>query len=212
MRKPLIMLTAASVIGLAAAAQADDTEIRGGLEDFTEIEIKGGLELSVTQGSRYEVEISAERHLGDVETTVEDGRLVISMEGRKRWNNADIEVNITLPLLTKLVVNGAIDGDLNDIDTESLDIVINGAADLDADGSCGVLELTINGAGDANLRNLECDKVEATINGAGDASVYASDTVNASVNGVGEIDVYGGPKSVSTNKSWFSSINIHNRD
>lgn len=207
MRLTLLPLALA---GLGLAPAFADTEQRRDLADFDRIEIKGALELQVTIAERYDVRVSADdRYIDDVETDVRDGRLVISMRARDRWNDADVVVKIQMPKLAALDVSGAVDADLDGLDEERLEIDISGAADLDARGRCGTLELTVNGAGEIDAEDLHCETVTAIINGAGEASVHASRKVTARVNGVGEIDIYGNPQETDTRDTWLSEITVH---
>ncbi len=207
--RPIICSAALFALAWPAAGQ-DRAEERRDLPALDEIEIQGGLDLRVSQGEPQSVVISGRAdYVPDVETSVEDGRLIIDMEGRRRWNNADIHVTITLPNLSLLEVNGAIDGDLTGLDVADLKIIVNGAGDIDADGRCNTLSVELNGAADIDAEELRCAEVAVQINGAGNATVFAAERIDAEVNGVGNIDVMGNPGQVSTSKSLLSNITIH---
>ncbi|MBB4212490.1 head GIN domain-containing protein [Rhodothalassium salexigens] len=222
------VLAAAGLIGAALwvapgpDASAHEDHDRGhktvtqtrAVDGFTQLHIEGGMDLNVVAGEDFAVTVTTrDDHQDKVETTVEDGVLTIDDDrNRIAWgdrNDIDVEVRVALPMLEALVVDGAVDADLALPDAGDLRIEINGAADLEAEGSCDSLIVEVNGAGDIDLEDLHCKAVDIALNGAGDASVYASERVKARINGVGEIDVYGKPDRVDTRDGLLGSIDVH---
>lgn len=188
-------LSAALAMAAPVTASDEVSESRD-LKEFTKILVEGAIDLSVEAGKKQSVQVSTEAsHIKRVTTEIKGDTLVISMEGR-RWRNADVEVTINMKALNGLIVEGAVDAELINIDSKEFMIEIEGAGDIAIDGKCGFAEFQINGAGDLNAQEFECQEVRIEINGAGDAEVYASVSVEATINGVGDIDVYGDPKKV----------------
>ena len=73
-------------------------------------------------------------------------------------------------------------------------------------GSVVNFELSVNGVGSINAKELIGDKVVASLNGVGSAEVYATNSLNASVNGIGGLTYYGDPEKIILNDSGLGSI------
>lgn len=204
-------LTVASSHTLAHDEHERVTEERD-VSGFTRIEIKGAIELELTAGEDFSVTITAEDYpIADVTTEVDGDKLIIDMEEQDRfmgWDDADVDVRITMPTLRELEVTGAVDGEFDNIDSEELMIDIRGAADVEFEGTCGTLTLDVRGAGDIDADKLRCKDVEVDVKGAGSASVFASESVDARVAGVASISIYGDPKNVRKHEGGLSSISI----
>lgn len=191
-----IAVFAGALAAIMPATAADDVTQDRDLKAFTRILIEGAIELNVEAGKKQNVEVTTSTsHIDRVTTTVEGDTLVISMTGR-RWRNADVAVNISMKTLDGLIVEGAVDAQLENIDSKNFMIEIDGAGDIAIDGKCGSANFQINGAGDLDAQDFKCQNVKVEINGAGDAEVYASASIEASINGVGDIDAYGNPGKV----------------
>lgn len=222
-RKALVGLMAAgvaatvlqSVAGGVVAHDRDrgdrisqDRDITG----FTRIEVRGAIELELTAGKDHSISIrTRENRMEDVITELDGDTLVIDMEDGRRnswWDDADVEVTITMPMLAELEVLGAVDGEIYAVDSEELEIDVRGAAEVDIEGTCGTLTLDVKGAGDIDADRLKCKDVEVDVKGAGSASVFASESIDARVSGVASISVYGEPKDVRKHAGGLSSISI----
>lgn len=213
-----------AIAGLATAAfvsddsfafhddHGEDVKEDRELGAFTKIRVKGAIELHLVAGKEQKVTIeTAEKRMEHVETYVRGDTLVIDMDddGRRNfWRNVDVNVMINMQSLEGIEVMGAVDADVEGVDSERLEIEIKGAADLDIEGSCGELELDVKGAGDISAADLRCESVEVEVKGAGNASVYASDRVEADVAGVASVSVYGKPKNVRKHVGGLGSIRI----
>ncbi len=210
-------LAATAIVSGAGAAfnfetSGDTISQDRALERFTKIRIKGALELKLVAGKDQKVTVTTEEsHMKNVETYVRGDTLVIDMSDRERrsfWDDVDVNMTIHMQSFEGIEVMGAVDADIQGVESDQLDIDIKGAADIDIEGHCGTLDLEVNGAGDVSARNLECEIAEVDIRGAGNASVYASKSVDADVAGVANISIYGQPKTVRKNVGGLGSINI----
>lgn len=202
----LALLMGATMITTPAMAQ-DTSETRN-VAEFSRIVIEGAMDIDVRVGERQKVEVSTDRgYLGRVETRVDGNTLYISQEGR-RWRDIDLEVTISVENLSAFIIEGAADADISGIDSDSFLLEIDGAGDVTLEGTCGDVEIEINGAGDIDAEEFECKTVDITINGAGDADVYASESVRAVLNGVGDITVYGNPSRVRPSIHGLGSFEV----
>lgn len=198
--------------GAFAFAGGDVTETRD-VQSFHSIRVMGGIELKVKVGRDQQLDITADDDfIENVETEVRDGLLIIDTEDREEdrsWFKTDesVTVTISMPTLELLDIRGAIDGEIEDVDSETLKIDIRGAAGIEIDGKCGELELEISGAGAVEAEDLKCKNVEVSLRGTGYASVYASEKVDADLRGVGAINISGDPKVVNESVRGIGVVN-----
>lgn len=182
--------------------------------EFTKIMVKGAIELDLTAGREQSVTVTArERDQEKLRTYVEDGVLIIDMtddddDGITLGDDEEYDVEINVPTLEAIEIRGAVDAELEDIDSEDFMVDLRGAADMDIEGTCGTFTLDMRGAGDIDADDLECKTVNVDVRGAGAASVYASESVDADVAGVASVTVYGKPKKIKEESSGFSKISI----
>ena len=166
-----------------------------------------------TQGDETSVVVRGPEGAVDRVTLV-DGRLSftdgeggdnrITILGR----NEHLTVTITAPDVSRFVLEGFGDLDLNNIDRETLDIVVEGAGDVSATGRAGALNLVIEGAGDAELQRLEVETAEVRIAGAGEAEINASQAADVVIEGVGNVDLVQRPAQLTPRISGVGSVDV----
>jgi len=128
-------------------------------------------------------------------TEVRGGKLVIEFQGNALVNNVtDLTFRMTVKNLNSIEVNGAVQLEGKNMDTERMLINVNGAADITLVGKANQLDATLSGAGKLNSENLECKQAKVANNGAGSAVVRVSDSLDATISGVGSIEYIGNPK------------------
>lgn len=172
-------------------------------------------DVTFTQGDVASVHVSGPQEAIE-RLTFEDGRLAFRDEGEHRGQihilgrSDGLTVTITAPDVSRFVLEGFGDLDLNAIDLETLDIIVEGAGDITARGRAGQLNLTVEGAGDADLDELFATNAEIRIEGGGQAEVRASDRANVVIEGVGEVDFAGRPANLTQEVSGIGSVSISN--
>lgn len=195
-------VTATNVIAAEAESETRD------LDTFTGVLVEGAMSLEITVGEEQTVMVSTDGgYLDRVETTVEDGVLVIDQTGR-RWRDIDVELTITMRSMDRFTVEGAADANITGLSADKFTVDIGGAVDLTLEGTCVEATYSINGAGDINAKDFICEKVEVEINGAGDADVYASESIIATLNGIGDVTVYGDPSSIRPRINGLGSFDM----
>lgn len=196
-----------STVALAGDVQTETRDV----SDFDRIYLYGVFEAKVTAGEDYSLALEGDSALlALLETDVENGRLSIGWDKSVRSRAKDgVLVTVTLPGLKELVVDGAVDAELDNLDSPTLSLAINGAGEVTLTGTCGHLTATTNGAGEVNAQDFHCEDATLTINGAGEMEATASRKLTANINGVGDIDVYGSPEDVTISKSGFGSVTMH---
>jgi len=86
-------------------------------------------------------------------------------------------------------INGAGDMEIEGFNYKTVTIKLNGASELDIEGAkCGSIKLTCNGSSDCEIKGT-ADSADLTINGVGkiDIKELACDKVVSAVNGIGKI-------------------------
>ena len=204
----------ADMTGFGAAFSAEGEELSSETRDlppFSRIRVRGGFEIQIKVGAEQNVLVeTVGRDLKRVETVVRDETLILSFRERLfsfLFDNPKI-VTISLPALRGMEFVGGSDVKVTGIDSEDLDLIAEGAADITLAGSCGALEFNLNGAGDVWARELLCRSVVFRSNGVADAQIYASEAVDVGLNGLGSVEVYGNPENVSKHVNGLGSIEI----
>jgi hypothetical protein len=94
----------------------------------------------------------------------------------------------------KVRVDGAGKLVLYHVTVGSLDIELDGAGDITADGTADSLTVDISGVGSYDGAYLSAQSAQVTINGAGSATAWVVEELTANINGVGSINYYGSPQ------------------
>ena len=184
------------------------TEIRQA-EGFSEITSSGDFIVSVTPGSRYSVEVTAESNLLPyISTNVDGSTLKIRTTGiHLLRQNEPIEIFITTPALNGLALSGSgiiktgsfISDDFRitlsgsgDIDTqisaETLKANVSGSGNIFIEGDVLDSELVISGSGKIKSYDLEQNICKAVISGSGDMYVNVSEAIDARISGSGRVN------------------------
>lgn len=213
-----IVVIKAIFVGLFVFMQSsfaqEITETRD-LTGFDRIRIDNmGIELEIFAGEDFEVEIEgSEVNVQSLRTKVSKNQLVIyPIDDKKRWGrrgNSGLSVVIRMPKFTGLDLRGAVDAEIEGVNSEEIEFDIKGAGNIEVEGTCGTLTIDFKGAGNLEADDLECKIVDVDLKGAGKIEVYASEEVNAEISGMGTIEVDGSPKKVTKDDGFFSHIRIH---
>lgn len=207
-KSQLILLTAivAVVILFAITVRADrDSQSTDKisrerqLDSFERIHLNGAADLRIKVGEEQKVVVnSRERDLDNIETRVSrHGTLIITEDNYHSRFQSIIEIQI--PQLTELVINGSGDADLDYGWGEQLEISIHGSGNVYAEGSVRELEISVYGSGDVDAHNLKAESAEVTIHGSGDVDVFAREKFIGNIFGSGDIDIDGDPESRTYN-------------
>jgi hypothetical protein len=210
----LFIFTSVLMIGLSPV-KAEEITVKRDLRGFDKIRIdEVGIEIDVTVGEDYSIEIEGEEEIVDhLLMRVRGEKLVIYKDGDKKiWDRAGTDspkVTITMPKFTGLDLRGAVDADIKGVDSEEVEFDLKGAGNIEVEGKCGWLILDFKGAGNIEAEDLHCRQVEVDLKGAGNIEIFASEKVDADISGMGNIEVYGNPGEVTKSDGWFSNITIH---
>jgi Putative auto-transporter adhesin, head GIN domain len=176
------------------------------VENCDAILLRCGLDITVRFGDTQKVELTMDENLVDLyEIESRRGTLVIDADDEPRPDKR-AHLEVTLRGMERLKVSGAGDIDVIKYDGKDLELVVDGAGDVEIDGKAKRVDIVINGAGDIDARHLEADDAEVSVNGAGDVSVFARKSADVSINGVGDVDVYGDPEEFAQSINGLGDI------
>lgn len=175
--------------------------------EFDEIVVDGAYRVEVACGQPRSVQLEADDNiLPLIKTVVEGGRLHITQERGMSITSVPV-VRVGIPDVKLVSIPGASDFRLSGVRNEALKISVEGAARVHAAGETGTLDLSLNGAGLIDARELRARRATVVSNGAGLTSVHATEALDATVNGLGGIDYYGDPPSVAPKINGLGRIN-----
>lgn len=167
------------------------------IRDFTEIEVHGGWQISVRQAEEFAVGVGADEALIDRITVEQDGDTLVVGSERWSWtNDAQLRLEVAVPRLSRLAVEGGAEVRLSGLDTESLEIEVDGAGDIQGvDARIGELELQIDGAANVDFVESRVRNADVSISGAGEVALtMAGGELTGRISGVGSV-TYGGEVS-----------------
>ncbi|MDB4534589.1 DUF2807 domain-containing protein [Vicingaceae bacterium] len=184
------------------------------ISSFNKIDISGGYEVLINQGSDERLEIEADENLLElIETEVRNNILYISSK-QPIGNAESLKLYITTVNLNDIDVAGAIElSNKGTFESEKLEIEVSGAADINLDievekltmdmsgasettltGSANSFSIDISGAGELDAKKLKTKNTTIDISGAGSAVVFVKETLEVSVSGAGSVKYKGSPK------------------
>lgn len=177
----------------------------------TAIALLGPDNVKVTRGDKLTISVDDDAD-DNLRFALSKGQLGIAREGWKIGQSIKgATVNITLPMLSdvvlagsgnlvtdqmggqeaKIVIAGAGTVEARAIDAEKLEVDVVGAGKLRAAGKAKDLKLTVAGSGDAEMDGLNADTAKVDVAGSGSARFASNGQVNANIMGSGEVRVFG---------------------
>lgn len=223
---PPLLVLAAAMLG---APRADAAGVQGSgkvitdtrtIGEFDAIAISGAMNLSVRQGSKEALSVTADDNIVPlIETFVEGKTLQVRMkkgewvsgkatikvqvevaklQGVSSSGAGDIQIDGLKTPLLKLSIAGSGDAKLNALTTDALEVRVAGSGDVRGNGSAKMVKLSIAGSGDVALTDLIADDVTVSIAGSGDAQVTANKSLSATVAGSGDVKYSGNATAIKT--------------
>ncbi len=206
MRRTVAAILLPALLTLGAAAQAAES-IRS-LPGFIAINAKGAFSLKVEVGKTQSVVVSGEdQFVNLLKTEVIDNELQILLPEKQFSSSKGAPtINITLPSLSRVKVEGAGATLIHKVDTDRLDISYLGAGHLAVNGKVKYLRLNAKGVGEVDARQLQAGRVDVQFEGVGNVSVYATELLNAVAKGIGSLTYYGHPNKVNKDVAGIGNV------
>jgi hypothetical protein len=155
------------------------TEIRT-VTGFSQIEVDGTTDVTVTQGSNFKVEVTAYNNLlPQLETKVIGNVLKIGYKSGTSIMNDNSEVHITLPVLSKFSSTG------------NSNVIIQNGATVN-------FEAIVTGASTIKAFGFTAQQAHVKVEGSGSVELSVTNELHARIIGSGNIYYKGNPSSVTT--------------
>lgn len=165
------------------------------LADFTGIVMDGNADIKLKQGDDFVVEVTGnEKAIEQHSIRVENGVLHVAAAQKASSVLPSIKVEVTMPELTLLTLNGEGELDIKDevFYSGPLSIEINGDGDVELASpiGCGDLSIIINGNGDVKAKKFICDNALIQMNGEGDITTdLKAGNIDLQISGDGEANL-----------------------
>jgi hypothetical protein len=229
-RRPLARtLILAGILAAPLAVQAQSAGIRN-LSGFDSVQTSNGIDLNVTQGESFRVEVIASAaNIPKILTEVEDHTLVIRLD-RAGFSGFGLfggaHVNVTMPAVRSLSASGGSDirseniltgdslrvlasggSDVSlDLAFESLEATVSGGSDMRLTGEVGNLSTQASGGSDLNGRALTAKNATIGSSGGSDTWITVTEVLAVTAAGGSDVAYFGSPGSVSVNASGGSDV------
>ena len=159
-------------------------------DSISKIVIDGAGDMDFSIGAPSLTISAPVRIANHLKITEEGNSLCIGTDGTRIINWENVDITMSLPSLSCLECNGAIDFEAGNLDCGGdLSIELNGAGDIDIDNlTVGKLRIEINGAGDIDLEGTAASAY-IEVNGVGDVDITGliCDDIKTEKNGIGRI-------------------------
>ncbi|HEY5798860.1 MAG TPA: head GIN domain-containing protein [Burkholderiaceae bacterium] len=159
----------------------------------TDIEMSGPFTVVVRPGATASMTIKAEQYLLQRVSTVQDGgKLRIESTDRSNWRNQPVEIQITVPQLTRLIGQGSGDVRASGFSGASLEVGTHGSGNVNMQGQYKKVRAQVHGSGDLSVDGGVSDDVEVSVYGSGDLrAIGKTRTLRTQLRGSGDIDMRG---------------------
>lgn len=178
--------------------------------NFDSIALSGSGEVIVTQGAGESLTIETDDNVMEhVKAEVRGGTLELGFKERTgSISPTRLIFTVGVDDLKGLRISGSGDIESSTVDTDRLDVKIDGSGDINLSGEATAQEVTINGSGKHDAADLRSESVEVNISGSGEATVWATQALDTNISGSGTVNYYGTP---SVNSSGSGSGQVKNR-
>ncbi len=168
------------------------TEARPATE-FTRLEVDGAFTVNWTRGP-VGLKITTDQNLFEFIRTVQDGDTLRIEWVKPLKGTRGIKVEVSSGTLSKTVLNGAVRLTATDLAGTEFYLEANGATRIKLTGNVNAVSGEMNGASRLDAEGLKTRAMELTINGAGRADVNVAEALKVSVSGAGKVTYTGDPK------------------
>ncbi len=194
---------------------------------FTGIKVGSGIDVFLTQGDVYSLEVESDENLQNwIRTEVSGNELHIFTDKNIRFAKTK-KVYVTCKTLDRIEISSAGDvtgvtpfktqkldiemssaGDLRfEVEADEIGISISSAGDAHLKGKTNILKADLSSAGDLNAYDLIAKTGDISVSSAGNARVYITEEASFHSSSAGDIDYRGEPKIKEIHTSSAGSVN-----
>ncbi len=179
--------------GVAAASEgrqvaSENRELPAGVNA---VDLDGPIDLTLRYGSTPSLKVRGEaRLLDNVDVSKEGEVLHIGIRGMVLGHRRPLEVELVLPALAKVTVDGSGDSTVNGFSGERIDVRMEGPGSLRFNGRFREVDAAMSGSGELDLNaGSGIERFDAVLTGSGHLTVVGSaKELHASASGSGELD------------------------
>lgn len=176
------------------------------------VEMSGPFDLVLVQDAKPGIQISAPQNVLDqIETRIEGDTLRISAKRQVAVNYGRSKIEVSLPKLSKLDVQGSGTTSANGFSGENVNLVLRGSGELSFDGKYKNIAANLRGSGDMRINGGDSDEVKLEMNGSGDIKAQGrSKSLITKLNGSGDLNAEDLPSdSVNVEMQGSGNTAIH---
>jgi len=179
------------------------------LQGFTQVVGQNAFDISITQGTFYEVKITADKNVLQHLNIHQNGRvLYLSTENNTILTNVTLQAAITMPSLTKIKLSGVSECVFSGFSSNRLKLVMSDASHLTGvSGTVNNLSVKLSGSSDLNLKEITSSNANVRLKGASHAIISMNGALTGRLSGASTLDCYGTPTNNTITTSGASEIN-----
>lgn len=164
------------------------TESRN-LPAFSEVHVKGSVDLELQVGGSEKVEVEGDDNLvALIRTEVKDGILIVDAK-EEFTSRKGLLVRAVIPSLKRIELTGSGDAQVQGVDAKEFQAELTGSGDLHFRGTASEFRLGITGSGDCELRGLKSQNLEVRISGSGDVRLDGTaEKLQILISGSGDVN------------------------
>ncbi|HET6972037.1 MAG TPA: DUF2807 domain-containing protein [Phenylobacterium sp.] len=136
-----------------------------------------------------------------VEHVVVSGESVHFDGFSQHWWPHKLSVVVRAPNISRFDLSGANGLTIEDYKQDKLALDISGAAEVNATGEAGAIDLEISGTGDVDLGGLKAKSADVKISGAGGATIAPTESADLQISGMGDVRLLTNPPKLETHIS-----------
>ncbi len=161
--------------------------------DFTRLEVDGAFTINWKRGPAALSITTDENLLEFIRTELKGDKLRIEWVKPLKGTRG-IKIEIASPMLTRTTLNGAVRLTAADLTGTEFYLEANGASRMKLSGNVNAMSGEMNGASRLDAESLVTRAMELTINGAGRADVNATEVLKVEISGAGKVNYLGNPQ------------------
>ncbi|NNG25762.1 GIN domain-containing protein [Telluria aromaticivorans] len=179
--------------GVAAASEGRQvtSETREVPPGVNAVDLNGPIDLTLRYGATPSLKVRGEaRLLGNVDVNAEGAVLHIGIRGMVLRHRRPLEVELVLPSLAGVTVDGSGESSVNGFSGERIEVRVEGPGSLRFNGRFRNANAALSGSGELDLNaGAGVERLDAALSGSGQLTVVGSTReLEATASGSGELD------------------------
>ncbi|KHD07046.1 hypothetical protein PN36_24575 [Candidatus Thiomargarita nelsonii] len=193
----------ASVVG-SGKLQSKSYDLQG----FSQVVGQNAFDISITQGTVYQVKVTADKNVFQHLNVHQNGRvLYLSTEKNTILTNVTLQAAIIMPSLTKIKLSGISECVFSGFSSNRLKVVMSGTSHLTGEsGTVNNLSVKLSGSSDLNLKEITSYNAKVRLGGASHAIISVNGALTGRLSGASTLDCYGTPINNTITTSGASEI------